>query len=295
MEAAISTIGRRGQRIYRITYQSWREWCLRSPSNPLDLRAENIKRYLIAQEVSYNTRHRHLSALRKLARVIAKANPNNAALQESLAQLDLLRVPQDRLVPSERNLHELVPGQADKALAAWSDATPLHIRNRALVALLFMTGMSRSEVCSIRRANVDLAAGTIHIVHDEKTEKSHTVAIPGDLAIQALRNWMALLPPERQYVFPSIRKSGSLGPDKPTVDLTVYRIIQQTQERCGLVFTPQDVRRTFLVEALDNGSPLADVQAQVGHRDPYSTLRYAKTTDAAARRKRLKLRYGSKS
>jgi hypothetical protein len=49
-----------------------------------------------------------------------------------------------------------------------------------------------------------------------------------------------------------------------------------------------------------DGDPRSDpiglgVQAQAGHRDPLSTLKYAKTADAAARRKRLKLRNGSKS
>jgi len=61
----------------------------------------------------------------------------------------------------------------------------------------------------------------------------------------------------------------------------------------GIAFSPHDVRRTFITEALATGAPLADVQAQVGHKNESTTLRYANSVDARQRRDRLRLRYGS--
>ncbi len=80
--------------------------------------------------------------------------------------------------------------------------------------------------------------------------------------------------------------------DKPTVDQTVMRVASQTAKRAGLRdLAPHDLRRTHITEGLDAGATVADMQAQAGHANAATTLRYARATDAMRRRHRINLRF----
>src|SRR5579859_7374415 len=71
IEATLATVATSSARIYRQTFALWRVWCGQHQVEPVDLVAINVREYLLAQRVSKNTRSRQLSALRKLARVLA--------------------------------------------------------------------------------------------------------------------------------------------------------------------------------------------------------------------------------
>ncbi len=290
----MSGMTKRGSRSYSQTYALWRTWCARRQIDPLNLQKTTLTNFLLTQKVTYNTRRRHLSALRRLAQAAVEDDPDDVERQKSYAQLLHLRVPQRGLIESTYKTHELNAHQADSVLDVWQGEKPIQRRNRALVALLFMTGLRRSELNRLERLHCDLDDGTLYVPNDERTELSRTVAIPGDAALDALRDWVATLPPDRVYLFPKIHYSGLLGPDRPMSDQAVYSVIRQTEQLSGLKFTPQDARRTFLAEALNNGSPVSDVQIQAGHKDVLSTLKYAKSPEAKKRRERLKLGYGGK-
>jgi integrase len=60
-----------------------------------------------------------------------------------------------------------------------------------------------------------------------------------------------------------------------------------------MAFKPHDLRRTFITEALATGTPLATVQAAVGHARGETTLSYAQAVNARQARRELRLRYGS--
>jgi integrase len=289
----LETLGKFAKRKYQETFQTWLEWCQQNKVNPLDIEPKTVNKFLISLKVSYGTRRRHLSALRRLAQEIVETNPEDAVAQTRYAQLLQVRVPTLDMQPSKSTQHELQPIQADQVLAVWDGEQPIQIRNRAIVALLFMTGLRRSEVAAVKREHLDLPNGTILIPHAEKPDRARTIAIPGEAALTALQGWLTRLPPGRAYLFPSIDKFGRLGPDLAMTDQAVYYIVQKTQAMSGLKFSPQDARRTFLTEALDNGSPISDVQIQAGHKEILSTLKYAKSPEATKRRERLKLRYGS--
>src|SRR5260370_9660548 len=116
-------------------FNAWADCCSDNWIDPLSLIAANVRNFLSEQLVSQVTRQRQLSALRKLARVLALdyTDPSRRAAYESLL---LLRAPKDNARP-ERQLspQALKPSEADKALRAWPEDTLIHKRNRALIAL----------------------------------------------------------------------------------------------------------------------------------------------------------------
>src|SRR5579859_3653898 len=92
VEATLATVASSSARVYRQTFSLWQTWCRKQQVDPLHLVAAVVRDFLLAQKVSKSTRQRQLSALRKLARVLALdyTNPIWRSAYESLL---LLRVP----------------------------------------------------------------------------------------------------------------------------------------------------------------------------------------------------------
>jgi integrase len=292
VEATLSTVAASSARLYRQTFRAWREWCQREQIDPLDINASIVKRFLVQKPVSKATRQWALTALRKLARVLALdyTNPARRASYESLL---LLRVPTEGTTSRERPTRALSPAQADKVLRVWAGDTPIHLRNRALIAVLFLAGLRRSEAAVLRWEDIDLEEGVIHVRHG-KGDVARDAALAGDYALDALRTWGTRGQDNvsRDYIFCAVAKGGKIGPDLPMTSQAVYNVVKTTEKRADVLFSPHDARRTFITEALATGASLADVQAQAGHKLESTTLRYAKPVDARQRRQKLRLRYG---
>jgi integrase len=166
----------------------------------------------------------------------------------------------------------------------------LSFRNRALIAFLLMTGVrdgrklprsnGRTLISRTARRRCMAAGG-----------KLREVTIFGDVALQALQAWRAALP-GRRYVFPAFDRRQQPGPDAPMDGQTVFRVVKRTEKLSGVRFSPHTMRRTLITEALYNGAPIADVQAQAGHANEATTLSYARPVNARERRSRFRLRYG---
>jgi integrase len=291
MEATLKTVARTTQRVYGQTYRVWGVWCVEAGLDPLELTFANVAVFLEGQAVGKATRQRQLSALRKLAEMLAILDYGNPAREAAYKSLMKLRVGQMEGSGVERDRHALTPAQADKVLRVWTEGTRLHRRNRALMAVLFLAGLRRSEAAALRWKDINLDDGLIHIRHG-KGDVERDVVLAGEWAVEALRDWRLALGEDREYVFPSMAKGDKLGADAPTDAQTVYRVVKATEQATGIEFSPHTARRTFITEALTTGAPLADVQAQAGHQQAATTLRYARPVDALQRKSRLRLRYG---
>jgi len=173
----------------------------------------------------------------------------------------------------------------------WSGASLIDLRNRALLALLALTGMRRAEAAALQWRDIDFQNGVVAIRHG-KGDKERTAPIIGEAALDALRGWQMAQPGGRAYIFCAVRKNDKFGGDKPITGTDVYRIIQATAAAAGVDFKPHDLRRTFITEALASGTPIQTVQAAAGHARGDTTLQYAKTVSAREARKTIRLRYG---
>ena len=69
----------------------------------------------------------------------------------------------------------------------------------------------------------------------------------------------------------------------------MYEVIKRTEQLVRVTFLPHDAQRTFITEALVIGTPLADVQAQAGHKQASTMLHYAQPVETKHRRERLRL------
>lgn len=280
------------KRVYRQTYNAWRTWCADNDVQPLDLRPGDVKAFLADEDVTKTTRQRQLSALRQLARQIFLLMPSEQT-NRYMVGLERMKVPTAEDVVGmgqERTAHALTPAQADKVLRVWTGSENRHRRNQALIAVLALGALRRSEAAVLKWSDIDFENGVVVVRHG-KGDKARDVPLAGDFALDALRAWQARIP-GRTFVFCPIIKGDKLTADKPISGTDVYRVVEQTEALSGVEFKPHDLRRTFITEALATGTPLKTVQAAAGHARGEQTLKYAQAVDAREARKALKLRYG---
>lgn len=292
------TVAATSARVYGQTYALWRDFAAEHDLDALDLRPANVLAFVAGQDVTTATRQRHLTAMRQLARMLTVLDGSDET-RRIYDALKLVKAPRQAAAAAslEREKSALTPSQTTRVLDVYAGAGDLlSLRNRAIVATLFLTGLRRAEVAALTWSDVDLERGIIHVTHG-KGDKKRDVAIFGAAALDALTAWrdaqqLADDTP-RRFVFCGVRKGGKLRDDKPATAQTVYRVIKHVQDVTGLYLTPHTARRTHLTEMLETGFTLADAQAQAGHASATTLLEhYVKSVDAERRRDAGRFRFG---
>lgn len=284
------TVAASSARVYKQTFGAWTEWCAMNGVSPLDLRPGNVTAFLEANDTTKATRQRQLSALRKLAQMLYIIEPTDDH-RRIVEALKVTKAPAGG-AGRERARRAMTPAEADRMLRVWNGDQPVHKRNRALVAVLLLGGVRRSEAAALRWRDVDFENGVLYVRHG-KGDKARDVPLAGDYALEALRAWQLVQPSGYVWVFGPVERGGSIGADRALSGTDVYRIWTATATAAGVESKPHDARRTFITEALATGTPLATVQAAAGHANGETTLRYAQAVDARRARRELRLRYGS--
>lgn len=158
-------------------------------------------------------------------------------------------------------------GQLFAALEADDDVT----RGGAHDAIRFLalTGWRKQEALSLRWDAVDLDTGDVRLQHT-KTGLSERSLSPEALAL------LSRFPRRGPFVFPS-----PFGMDAPRTE--AKRVWLRVRALAGISKPMHALRHGFATTALSEGIPLASVGALLGHRDPATTLRYAKLENAKRR------------
>lgn len=277
---ALMTVRASSARIYGQTYDLWVDWCTNLRIAPTDVLPENVQQFLIDQPVTKVTRKRYLSALRKLAFVLSYKSPLHKMAYDIIERM---AVPEENLGGKVRDRRALAPNEIERVLAALDEDGVRAARNRALFILLAVTGLRRAEAASLRWADIDFKRRVL-FVRSGKGDQPRDVTIVGRLAIAALREWQMQQGQGREYVFCAVHKGDHVGRDAPIGGQDVYNVVREIARRSGVTFKPHDLRRTFITEGLRHTS-VHNVQVQVGHRRPETTLLYTQAVDAEKRHK----------
>lgn len=158
----------------------------------------------------------------------------------------------------------LAESEVHRLLAVADEDGPL---SAALVRLLLGTGVRVSEVCNADTGDLGMDRGRRTIRVRRKGGEVDVVPMP-DSAARALHNY---LHGRRGPLF--LNRHGK----RATRDQVAYWLKRLTK-RAGVskALTPHGLRHTMATIALDRGATLRDVQQQLGHKDPKTTIRYDK-------------------
>jgi integrase len=155
-----------------------------------------------------------------------------------------------------------------------------HVARRAMLAVLTFAGLRVSEMLALRWADIDLAAGWLHVADSKTDAGMRKVRVRGALR-DKLSAWRTanIDAPQSAYVF-ATRSGALLGPDnfRNRVLRAAVKQADANLSRAGLAplpdkLTPHSLRRTFcsLLYALGETPPV--VMQDMGHTDPALALR----------------------
>ena len=175
----------------------------------------------------------------------------------------------------------LSPGEAERLIEAAAGTTPRALRDRALVELLYGSGLRVSEAVSLDRASVDLEERLVRCLG--KGSKERVVPL-GREAAEALRRYLARGRPHldrrhRPELFLNA-KGGALTRSG------AFLILRRLAGRAGLEpgrVHPHLLRHSFATHLLEGGADLRSVQEMLGHADLATTELYTHVTDRRRR------------
>lgn len=242
---------------YRNDLEKFKSFLKKHHKKIEEIELNDLNNFLIELESrGYNpsTRSRIVSAVRGffLYLTTEKGLETNPA--------ELLELPK-----KEKKLPEVLTEQEVEALLSLPDTTePKGIRNKALLEILYATGMRVSEVSYLRLRNVDLDQRFIKVLG--KGSKERFVPF-GELARKWLLEYLTKVRPlidkrKSDYVFLNMRDG------KPLSRVSIWKIIKSYGILAGIPsekLYPHILRHTFATHLLRNGCDLRTLQLMLGH------------------------------
>jgi integrase/recombinase XerD len=251
-------------------------------STPQSIRLEDVRGFCAAasqRRIERGPREGHLlhpatlatwlQAIRGFGRWLVR---RGHLLLDPTTGLDPLPIP--RALP-----RVLTPSEVDRLLATASDHTPVGLRDRAILELLYASGLRSSELTGLDLVDMDLADREVYLKRT-KGGKSRRVPIGGP----AVRALSAYLKKARD----PLSMLGRVGQPTPAVFLSLWgtrlsgllicRMIRRRARTAGLPgrVTPHTMRHTAAVHLLKGGADLRHIQEFLGHESVQTTAHYTR-------------------
>jgi site-specific recombinase XerD len=223
--------------------------------------------------LSKKTQNYYLIAVRAFLKYLARQDVKTMSPE----RIELAKV-------GERSLDLITPTELSRLLDSPLGSDLKNLRDKAILELLFSTGLRVSELCSLT-ADIDLHSDELSI--RGKGGKVRVVFL-SDEAKKAVKKYLATRKDMSDALFIQIstRKAiedptKSIGFVKPLTRRSVERIVKQHATKAGISkkVTPHVMRHMFATDLLSNGADLRSVQAMLGHANINTTQIYTHVTD----------------
>jgi len=146
------------------------------------------------------------------------------------------------------------------------ERTEAGLRDRALLELLYATGLRVAECCGLDLDDLDRQQGSVRVMGKGGKER---VVPAGDVALQAVDAWLTVRGEGRGPLFTNPR-GGRLS------TRGVHRIVKSRARAAGIErrVTPHTFRHSFATHMLGEGADLRLIQELLGHSRLSTTQRY---------------------
>ena len=232
--------------------------------------AEGIVDYILyLKERSYapSSLARKIAALCSFFHYLVKSG---VIKDDPTAAIELPKVP--KRVP-----RYLTRSQVERLLEAPANSQdPKALRDKAILELLYHTGLKASELISLNLEDVDLASGTVRVVYGRGKER--VVSLPGS-ALRALREY---LDKGRRHFLPAEGEPPEAlflnFKGKRLTRQGLWVIIKRYAEMAGIKekISPNILRHSLVVHKIREGTRLRDLEKLLGYSTPLSIIAYSK-------------------
>lgn len=264
-------------------------------SSPTSITPQLVRRYKLflnryldknKKPLKKTTQNHHLIALRSFLRYLAQ--------QEELEVLPPDRV--ELMAEGDREVKVLDEGSLEHFLAAPDPKTPQGLRDRAILELLFSTGMRVSELVGLDRGDLNLKTREISVLG--KGRKLRVVFV-SDEAAAALENYLRIRSDDFKPLFVRFKGGNPIDPEGWDARLTV-RSIQNIVKKYALIAgiavdpSPHTLRHTFATDLLRRGADIRAVQEMLGHANIATTQIYTHITNPQLKEVHRKFHRGNR-
>ena len=248
---------------YRSDLCSYAGWLASASRDLLQSRPEDILAYLATLTgKSSRTSARRLSSLRRFFQYLAR---EGRISHDPCARVAAPRI--GRPLPKS-----LTEEEVESLLDAPDTATAVGLRDRAMLEVLYATGLRVSELVGLQLGQVNLRQGVLRVVGKGNKERLAPLGEEAsDWVEKFIRQGRAELLPGHPVdtLFPSRR-------GRTMTRQTFWHAIKRHARRAGLgkTLSPHVVRHAFATHLLNHGADLRVVQMLLGHSDISTTQIY---------------------
>lgn len=258
-----------------------RESYLRDVQNFLDFLAKLDITPLEADERDIQSYVQHLSDLKRSSTTISRNLASVRCFYKCLivgGLVDHNPAKAVKLEKAEKKLPQVLQGEEIELLLQQPDITePKGCRDKAMLELLYATGIRASELINLDIQNINLRSGILYC--------------QGSKGVRSIPIYPSAVVAVSDYIY---RMRGLIaGPDSGDalfVNLNggrltrqgFWKIVKGYAVEAGITkeITPHTIRHSFALHLLENGASVKDIQTMMGHADISSTQVYVQLLDS---------------
>jgi integrase/recombinase XerD len=162
--------------------------------------------------------------------------------------------------------------EVNRLLAQPDESTVPGLRDKAMIEILYSSGLRVSELCGLKIADIQMETGCLRCIGKGNKER---IVPMGRRALDIIKKYNAKSRPEilgKQtsiFLFPSKR-------GRPVNRFNFWKTLKIYGMRAGIQkkISPHTLRHSFATHLLDNGADLRSVQMMLGHADISTTQIY---------------------
>lgn len=144
------------------------------------------------------------------------------------------------------------------------------LRDRAILELLYSSGLRISELTTLSKTDVDYILGTVKVMG--KGAKQRLIPV-GDFALDIIRKYLKMRNDSSAVLFTG-NKLQKLSAR------CIQKMLKKYLKKAGITkkITPHSLRHTFATHLIDNGCDIRSVQEMLGHKNLATTQIYTHIT-----------------
>ena len=257
---------------YEADLDKLRSWAEKNGLGLLTLSRQDLREWLIAlsaHKLSENSKRRTISAVRGFYKFLmfdghVAGNPAE----------DLLAPQKGVYLPRFLNRTEI-----EMLLAVPDTSTLDGLRDRAILELMYASGLRVSEVVNLKTGNIDLDQGVVTATG--KGSKTRRVPV-GSHALEWLKSYLAARRKVEKIEIDNMFVTGRGG---PLTRQAIHTAVSEYSDKCGLEgVSPHALRHSFATHLVQNNADIRSVQQMLGHADISTTQIYTHMTSSHLRR-----------
>lgn len=248
------------------------KWSDKNGFDLLNLSRQDLREWLIdlgTERLSENSKQRLISAVRGFYKFLMF----DGHVTKNPAE-DLVAPQKGVYLPRFLNRSEM-----EMLLAAPDTSTESGLRDRAILELMYASGLRVSEAANLRINDVDLDSGIVTTTG--KGSKTRRVPV-GSSAVEWLKSYLAV---RRKKENIEIENMFVTANGAPVNRQSIYLSITKYAADCGFEgVSPHTLRHSFATHLVQNNADIRSVQQMLGHADISTTQIYTHITSTQLKR-----------